>query len=212
MTRDFLQETDCFLFDLDGTLVDSAPLHDQAYRHVLETERADLLAGFDYGAVAGLTTQTAFRRIGAAEDEVARLTALKQAHYRALLGGLSEMPGAAALLTALRARGAKVGIVTAASRASALKALDVTGLKRHVMTVIAAEDTAAAKPAAAPFLMAAEMLKTDVAHAVAVEDAPSGIIGAGAAGLKTIGVHNEAIRNMVNRYFADLAAFAEALP
>jgi HAD superfamily hydrolase (TIGR01509 family) len=200
-----------FLFDLDGTLVDSSPLHEAAYRSVLAQHRPDLLAGFNYRDVAGLSTQAAFVRIGVKHDEVTALTSAKQAHYRAALTGLEALPGARDLLELLRDRGAHVAVVSSASRASALQALAVTGLAPWAGILIAAEDVAAAKPAPDPYLAALRLLEAKPAHSIAIEDAPSGIASARAAGLRVIGLHHHSLRGLSDLYFSSCGALAGAL-
>jgi HAD superfamily hydrolase (TIGR01509 family) len=208
-----LANIDCFLFDLDGTLVDSTPAHERAYRDVLRREHPELLDRFDYRAVAGLTTPAAFRSLGLTDTEASHCALLKQKHYRASVdaGRVPEMPGAGVLLAQLKERGAGIGVVTSASRISALKALETGNLMSHVDIVVAAEDARESKPAPAPFLKALTALHANAAKSVAVEDAPSGFLSARAAGLKVIGVHQNSVRALSDLYFADFAAFRQAL-
>lgn len=209
-----LADIDCYLFDLDGTLVDSTPAHERAYRDVLRLEHPELLIRFDYRMVAGLTTPAAFRSLGLADAEATRCAILKQKQYRAAVdsGRVREMPGAKILLMQLKSRGARLGVVTSASRISALKALQTNALISHVDLVVAAEDARETKPKPEPFLKALTKLDADAARSVAVEDALSGFLSARAAGLKVIGVHQDSVRALSDLYFPDFAAFSEALP
>src|SRR4051812_5739703 len=200
-----------FLFDLDGTLVDSSPLHEAAYRAVLATDHAHLLAGFDYRAIAGLPTQAALAQLGVAQEDIPRLTQAKQAHYRGALKNLKPLPGAVDLLAVLRERGDEIAIVTSASRTSAQAAMAVTGLAAFVPIVVASEDVASAKPAPDPYLAALKLLDAKPSHSIAIEDALSGVLSARAAGLKVIGMHHEALRGLSDFYFSDFAAFKQFL-
>jgi HAD superfamily hydrolase (TIGR01509 family) len=208
-----LAEIACYLFDLDGTLVDSSPAHDRAYRDVLRREHPQMLDRFDYRAVAGLTTPAAFRSLGLTDGEAVRCALLKQKRYRAAVdaGHVPQMPGAGHLLAQLKTAGNAIGVVTSASRISALKALETNGLMAHVDVLVAAEDARETKPAPAPFLKALAKLQADAAQSVAVEDAPSGFLSARAAGLKVIGVHQNSVRALSDLYFENFAAFREAL-
>jgi HAD superfamily hydrolase (TIGR01509 family) len=209
-----LADIDCYLFDLDGTLVDSTPAHERAFRDVLRLEHPELLIRFDYRMIAGLTTPAAFRSLGLADAEATRCAILKQKHYRAAVdsGRVGEMPGARILLMQLKSRGSRIGVVTSASRISALKALQTNALMPHIDLVVAAEDARETKPKPAPFLKALTNLNASAARSVAVEDAPSGFLSARAAGLKVIGVHQDSLRALSDWYFSDFAAFSEALP
>lgn len=208
-----LENITCYLFDLDGTLVDSSPVHERAYRHVLGREHPDLLAGFSYRAIAGLTTLAAFRGLGLDEAQSRHCTLLKQSHYReaVAIGAVMPMPGAEGLLAKLKADGAAIGVVTSASRASAIKVLETSGLAPHLDVLVAAEDAPQSKPSPAPYLTALERLGGNAISSIAAEDAPSGVASAKAAGLKVIGMHDESLRGLSDFYFADFAAFAGAL-
>src|SRR6185369_1624376 len=128
---------------------------------------------------------------------------------RGALQRLKPLPGAAELLAMLRQRGAKIAIVSSASRASAQAALAATGLEAPLL--VAAEDVASAKPAPDPYLAALKLLGAKPSHSIAIEDALSGLLSARAAGLKVIGMHHEALRGVSDLYFSDFAAFKQYL-
>ena len=199
------------LFDLDGTLVDSSPVHERAYRQVLADQHPALLPGFDYRTVSGLTTFDAFRSLGLDESQSREATSRKQSLYRETVNTVRAMPGALALLEKLKARGTAIAIVTSASRASATRTLEATGLLTFADTLVTADDVTKAKPDPEPYRRALAHLKADPAKTIAVEDALSGIVSAHAAGVKVVGVHDPAIRAHADVYFDDLAAFAEAV-
>ncbi|MGH7025499.1 MAG: HAD family hydrolase [Caulobacteraceae bacterium] len=203
-----------FLIDLDGTLVDSSPLHDQAYRRVIESEAPHLLSGYDYRQLMGIATGAAFARLGVEEAaEVERLTTLKQRLYRNALkrGELAEKAGARNLVQAMNQAGNVVSIVTSASRQSALAALEMTGLASFVDNVVAAEDAPGTKPRPDAYLEALRQSGVPLAASIAVEDALSGVIAARAAGLRVIGVHDESLTSVCEFYFPDLTLFREAV-
>lgn len=205
------QSARTWLFDLDGTLVNSAPLHEAAYRAVLAQERPDLLVGFDYDAVAGLSTRDTLESMGLDDGAVLHLTGLKQRLYRDSIPGLQAMPGAMALLEQLQARGCIIGIVTGASRVSALRALQQAGLSDFVSALVAADDVLHGKPDPEPFLAALGALQADPGQTLVVEDAETGLTAAKAAGLTVIGVHNPALRDPSDIYFDDLNRLAHAV-
>lgn len=202
-----------YLFDLDGTLVDSSPVHERAYRQVLAEHHPGLLADFDYGTISGLTTLDAFRKLGLDESDSQTATSQKQSLYRDAVsaGAVRALPGALVLLEKLKARGAAIAIVTSASRASATRTLEATGLLPFVDALITADDVANGKPDPEPYRAALARLKADPAQTLAVEDALSGIASAHAAGVKVVGVHEAGIRAQGDFYFDDLAALAGAL-
>jgi len=202
-----------YLFDLDGTLVDSSPVHAHAYRQVLADRHPDLMAGFDYSAVSGLTTLDAFRKLGLDDNQSQEATLAKQGLYREAVraGAVRALPGAGALLENIKTRGAAIAIVTSASRASATRTLEGTELLAFTDALITADDVIRGKPDPEPYRTALARLNANPAKAVAVEDALSGIAAAHAAGVKVIGVHEPAIRAQADVFFDYLAAFAGAL-
>jgi HAD superfamily hydrolase (TIGR01509 family) len=178
-----LADRACWLFDLDGTLVDSAPAHERAYRAALAELWPAGLAGFSYPEHAGRPTAEVVAGLGAPAAVVAR----KQALYRS--APVAAMPGALDLLASLAARGRPAYVVTGASRRSAALVLAATGLAPYVRGVLAAEDTAAGKPDPAPYAEACRRWAPGgPATAVAVEDSPAGVASALAAGLLTVQV------------------------
>jgi len=197
-----------YLFDFDGTLVDTSPLHAEAYRRVLQERRPDLVAGFDYHALKGKTTRAGYAALGVPEADLDAFTTAKQALFRAAVaaGRMYIMPGAIDLLNALAAQGDSLFLVTSGSLGSvseALKAAALTGLFRGIVT---ADDVARGKPAPDPFLLCLERFDLDPKQSVVVEDALSGVQSAHAAGLPVIAVHDRALEDVAEMFFPDLEA------
>lgn len=177
-----------WLFDLDGTLVDSGPAHERAYVDALAELWPDGLTRFRYAEHLGRPTVDVMSGLGAPDP--ARLAARKQALYqrRAVLD-VRAAPGADHLLALLRHRGREVHVVTGASRRSAELSLRATGLDRWVGALLTADDVPAGKPDPAPYAEACRRFADgDPDRAVAVEDSSHGVAAAVAAGLATIRV------------------------
>lgn len=203
-----------FLFDFDGTLADSTPLHAAAYRATLAAEAPAALAGFAYEPLKGLPTPAAFARLGVTgADRLQRCVEGKRAAYREALraGHLHAFAGARELLAALRELGARNYLVTSASPASLALALARLELNAAFSGIVAADDAMRGKPAPDPYLECLRRFALSAAESVAIEDAPSGIASARAAGLAVIGVHNPAAAPLADRYFPTLDSLAAAL-
>lgn len=181
------------LVDMDGTLVDTEPLWLVAKqrmfaRHGTAFEHRDRVAVF--GRDERFTARYLTSRLGmdpSREDEV-------RLEYRAIVAatfreGVPQRPGAEALLRSLRGR-VPVGLATNTIAELVDIALDASGLAPWLDSVSTAE-SGAAKPAPDIYLAACRSLGLDPAAAVAIEDSPTGIAAARAAGLTVIAVPSE---------------------
>jgi HAD superfamily hydrolase (TIGR01509 family) len=180
------------LWDLDGTLVDSADYHWQAWLATMGPEGVRLERS-DFEVTFGQRNDAILSRWlgpGATPDRVARLGAAKEAAYRRLMreGGLVPLPGAAAWITRLRLGGWKQAIASSAPRANVTAVIDVLGWQGRFDALVAAEDVTAGKPDPQVFLVAADRLGVPPPRCVVVEDAAAGIEAARGAGMRSVGV------------------------
>jgi HAD superfamily hydrolase (TIGR01509 family) len=180
------------IWDMDGTLIDSAQQHYEAWRELLAPEGVDLdYPGFLVGF--GRRNDEWLREMLGEEihlTEIRRIGAEKEARYRELVAaeGLVVLPGVVETLEALRARGWKHAIATSAPLQNLEIILDVTGLKEYMDAWAGSEDVERGKPAPDIFLVAAERIGVVPERAVVVEDAAAGVLGAHRAGMVAIGV------------------------
>jgi HAD superfamily hydrolase (TIGR01509 family) len=203
-----------FLFDFDGTLVNSTPLHDWAFRVVLATAARDQLERFDYESIKGLTTRHSFLQLGIADQSTLDwCVAAKQRLYREAVtaGHLRSFPGARRVLELIDALGAASFVVSSGSAEAVHRGLDACGLQGYFEGIITAEDAPAGKPAPAPYQACLARFNLDRTSAIAVEDAPAGVQSAHAAGLQVAGVHDPAIAAITEFYFRDFDAMLRAL-
>jgi beta-phosphoglucomutase-like phosphatase (HAD superfamily) len=187
-----LERKRSFLFDLDGTLLDSNDAHALAFRRALADDHPELARAFDYAPVRGLPTPDSFRRLGVSDPEVvARLADRKRALYRDLLrsGDVGLHVGARELVAALHGRGASLVLVTSASRCTAEEAISRTGLGPHFRGIVAFEDAASPKTTPGPFVVALTRFELDSATCLTVEDAVPPALASLHAGVDAVLVH-----------------------
>ena len=192
-----------FLIDLDGTLVDSSPVHAQAFREAFAEVAPEHLDGFDYERVKGRSTNDALLSCGVADAAVrARLQLCKQRAYRTLAaaGAVPLFPGGERLLARLRAVGRLI-LVTNGSAASAQAVLGPLRLARHFDGVITGDEVERGKPHPELFLLALQRFELDSAAVLCVEDAESGVAAARAAGIDVVAVNTQ-------QHFPGVASFA----
>ena len=178
------------LWDMDGLLVDSEPLWFEVERTVMarlggqwgKADQQALIGGSLDRTVSWLLAKAA---VPASRDDVARWLVAEMA---ALIGarGLPLQPGAGPLLAGLDAVGVPCALVTASSRAIMEAVLKVTALSFSV--TICGEDVRRGKPDPEPYMLAADRLGVPTAGCVVLEDSPTGIAAALAAGCPVIAV------------------------
>ncbi len=178
--------------DLDGTLVDSEPLHIEAHRRFLASQGVafsvdDLAGNIGKGDIAFYRALVERQQLGAVDvlDWTRRKTQVLMEIYRG--EGLPIRPGMAALLDRAFASGVFVAVVTSSDRALCVLSLEVTGLDRRLPMRVCYEDVTHHKPHPQPYLLAAERLSVPPANCVVVEDSESGVRSARAAGCTVIG-------------------------
>jgi HAD superfamily hydrolase (TIGR01549 family) len=165
-----------FLFDLDGTLVDSVYYAVLAWKEALDSEGIDLSVWRIHrkiGMSGGLFTNMLFRETGLAIDED-RIERLRQAYnkaFRRVVGSIRPLPGAQALLAALTENGIPWAIATSGRIETAQFTLKTLGVDPAKNVVITRDQVKYAKPDPDLFIAAAERLGTPIENAVVVGDA-----------------------------------------
>jgi beta-phosphoglucomutase len=188
------------VFDFDGVIANSEPLHFRAFRDVL-AERGIALAEQDYyDRYLGFDDVGAFEAIGRdravalTEREVADLTAAKALRMEVLeRDGSVLFPGAKEAITRMVTFG-PTAIASGAIRAEILRVLEHEGLVHAFRAIVGAEDAPRSKPAPDPYLRAVELMAQTIdpplqaSECAAIEDSRWGVESARAAGLRVIGV------------------------
>jgi len=179
------------VFDMDGVLLDSEPLHGMALREACAT--VGLVV--DPEEVVGVADRdvilrAAFRAGRELEAAVVdRLLVAKMRLVQALCRRDLVMPyqGAVELFHAA-GEAAAVGVCTAAMRQDVMFLLGRIGLNAAEHVVVTADDVGQTKPRPECYLLAAERLRVEPGRSVAIEDSVSGVAAAKAAGFRVVAV------------------------
>ncbi|MBD2301972.1 HAD family phosphatase [Nostoc sp. FACHB-190] len=178
------------LFDLDGTIVNTDPIHYQAWQQMLADYNIEIDEKFYQSRISGRLNPEIVKdilpQLSPAEGQ--KFADDKEALFRELASHLQPLSGFAELLAWTETHQLKRALVTNAPRLNVEFVLEVLGIKEAFHTVILAEDCTAGKPDPAPYQAALNKLKINAEKAIALEDSPSGIRAAVAAGIPTIGI------------------------
>ena len=175
------------LFDLDGTLFDTAAANAEAYQEAFSAlGRAVPLLALRLAAGGRLDQLIARVAPDLSADDRVQLAAGKRRIYQTKLDRIAGVAAGQSLLGLARAAGCRLALVTSASRANARMLLAAAGLWDAFEVTVCGEDCRAAKPDPAPYALALERLGLAAADCLAVEDSAVGMASARAAGLAVV--------------------------
>ncbi len=179
-----------YLFDLDGTLADTMPLHYRAWRATLDPHGAEYPEEL-FHRLGGTPTRRIVEilneRQGLAMDPE-EIASEKEQRYIASLGEARPIPAVAAAADDARQRGLLVAVVSGGTREPVVRTLLALGMREWFPVIITAEDTARGKPAPDPYLAAAARLGVEPARCLVFEDSETGVAAAAAAGMQCVRV------------------------
>jgi pseudouridine 5'-phosphatase len=195
------------VFDLDGTLLDTEDLYSQAAKAVCARHQAVYTDAIKRAVMGGDTLRGAeyVVRELALPISPQEYIAERELLLHELFANADAMPGAEALIAALRARNIPFAIATSGHRAITLHKLQRHSYLLEADAIVCGDDPRLAHPKPAPdiFLLAAQDLGAEPRRCLAVEDSLNGLRAALAANMRTVALVDP-------RWGFDPASFAEA--
>jgi beta-phosphoglucomutase-like phosphatase (HAD superfamily) len=192
---------DGVIFDCDGVLADSEPASVAAWMGAVTGFGLDVTE-HEVGAFIGQTERDLAvhyaPRVGVSVDE---MEAAARQRFLELTGGISGFDDAARAVTAVAAGGQPFGVGSNSPRWRLGAVLAAIGLASRIPVSVAGDEVARPKPAPDVYAEVASRIGIDPSHCVVIEDTPTGIRAARAAGCSVIAVHRGAV---------DIGALAEA--
>ncbi|MFE7869715.1 MULTISPECIES: HAD family hydrolase [Micromonospora] len=178
-----------YLFDCDGTIVDSMPVHHLAWRAALDEWGCDLPEDLFYAwggrPVADIVVDLNARHgLAMPVDVVARR---REDAYQSFLPQLTAVPGVLAHIERAH-RQVPFAVVSGSTRESVTASLTALGLLDRFDVLVCAEDYARAKPDPECYLMAARLLDVPPEQCLVFEDTDLGVAAATAAGMASVRV------------------------
>jgi len=187
-----------FIFDMDGVIIDSEPLHARAKKAALREFGLDLEVDDLYFAhYVGRSAKSFFCDIAAQHPECTAswetMAAKKHEIYLKLLTedeSIEAIEGIKELLARLKANGYKIGLASSSVLNVVRLVLTRFGIIDYFQCITGGNEVTHAKPSPDIYLLAAQRLGADPADCTVVEDANAGVRAAKAAGMHCIAVYN----------------------
>lgn len=202
------------IFDMDGVMVLTEEAHWRSWRQVAES-RARPISHDLFLSCFGRTNRDCVRMMFGEEvspEEAAGIAEAKESAFRAIIADHVPLaPGLVALLEALAAAGAVMGVGSSAPRENIDMVLDRGGIRRFFSAIIDGGQVTRGKPDPGVFLLAARDLAISPERCIVIEDAPPGVEAARAAGMVAVGVAttrhpSELTAAGAHRVYTDVAA------
>ena len=179
------------LFDNDGLLLDTESVWTRGQEALFQSRGIEFTLEHKQEQVGQSAENSGLimeRRLGEPGNAVELIGELNTLVLAELERGVQPMTGSLDLLAALRESGMPLGLVSNSPRLFIDRALEKAGLMNSFDVTLSAHDVAAPKPAPDPYIEACVLLGVKPADAIALEDSPTGVASARAAGLTVIGV------------------------
>lgn len=182
------------IFDMDGVLLDSEPLHYEAVRQILAEQGVEFPIE-DYFRYLGTTLTSTWDDLCARypitmpfEQFEARYNSDVLVQYQA---GAPLISGARELVAQLRDEDIPIAVASSSHREWVEAALTGAGLRQYFQQTTAGDEVSMGKPSPEIYLKAAHKLGVDPTDCIAIEDAPAGVESAKAAGMSVVLVRSE---------------------
>jgi HAD superfamily hydrolase (TIGR01509 family) len=183
---------DAVVFDNDGLLLDTESVWTRAEQDLFERRGIEFTAEHKrelVGTSAEIAGGILERRLGEPGRAAELIEELNELVVAELEHGVEAMVGAHELLHQLKGRGTPIGLVSNSPLVFVRRSLEIVGFEDRFDVVLSAHEVAAPKPAPDPYLEACRRLGVEAGPSViALEDSPTGVAAARAAGLTVIGV------------------------
>lgn len=181
------------IFDMDGVIVDSEPLHVRAFEEVFDQLGHGSDHGIHFPDFFGRSDRVVWESFISRHQpsqSLAELTHVKEQRYLELLHATQPIyPGVESLIRSL-ATTTTLGLASGSVHTMIEAVLALRGLRPLFRAVASSQDVAHPKPAPDVFLHAAEGLGVAPAECVVVEDSAAGVAAARAAGMRVVAITN----------------------
>jgi len=201
------------IFDMDGVLIDSHPVHRKAWRKFLATVGKNVQEEHLDFILEGRRREDILRYFlgNLPESTMAEYGQRKDHFFHESFRDIKPMPGIIPFIDVLEAAGIAMGLATSASSFRTRKTLHLLGLEGRFTAVISGDDVSSGKPDPATYTLASERMNLSPNELLVLEDAPCGVRAAKAAGMRCIGVSSNGRAEALRQAGADsvIPSFAD---
>ena len=185
-------KVEAFIFDMDGTMIDSMPWHARSWVEFAQNHGVKLDVSEILARTTGRTGTESMRELFERElsdDECQAMVHEKEEIYRALFhDNFTEVAGFTAFAKAAVARGLKVAVGTAGDRHNIEFAMSRLKMDPLPLAIVGGDEGFSGKPTPAIFLEAARRIGVAPERCIVFEDAPFGIEAARRGGMRAVAV------------------------
>ena len=209
-----MDDLEAILFDLDGVIIDSEPLHEKAYR------QTSLHLGRDLTPEEVASLKGTVDEIGAgklleynpgATLSVPQVMEYNNNIYKAMFDQMRLIPGSRESIQKAHKKGFKLGLTTSALQENQQRSFEMFNLWPFFSAIITGQDITNGKPHPEPYLKTAEKLDVAPTNALVMEDSVNGVRSGKAAGCRVIAITTTFPRESLMEVQADYVvdSFAE---
>ncbi|MCL5104590.1 MAG: HAD-IA family hydrolase [Armatimonadetes bacterium] len=186
------------IFDMDGVLIDSEPLHAESYVQAF-TEMGLAITLDDYNrevSIGHLSVSELYAAVGGDMTYWHDVSARKAVLTKELMSQKGALlPGVITLLESLNDAGIPTALATSAGKRSLGIFMEKFDLRSYFEHILTWEDVNAIKPDPKAYIVSAERLGVRPEHCAVLEDSPRGVLAARRAGMKCIAIPNDSTRH-----------------
>jgi beta-phosphoglucomutase len=178
------------IFDFDGVIVDSHPVHMQAWKDFFRSAGKDIDDDELAFILEGAKREEILRHFigGITQQQIRDYGAEKEKLFQTRASKLKLVRGLAAFLTQLEVTGIPAAVASSGSRLRVESTLERFALSSRFRAIVTGDDVSRGKPDPALFHLAARALQVDAESTLVCEDAISGVVAARAAGMKCLAI------------------------
>lgn len=180
------------IFDMDGVIIDSEPVHFQLERELLEEFGGNFFRE-KHGSFLGTTDYhmwSSYKKLFSLKASVEEIIEIKKERFCKKIPEIELVDNFMEFMLMLYEKGYKMALASSNNRKAVDAVVERFNLDKYFNFIISGEDVSKGKPDPEIFLTAANNMKVEPKERLVIEDATNGVMAAKAAGMKCIGLKN----------------------